>query len=61
MKQQAYSVLTGWTGDARLIIVGEFTTVNDAAKGRSILARTEEGTMQRPPVPSSTPHGESPN
>ncbi len=51
VKQQAYSVLTGWRGDRRVLFVGEFTAVADRRAGRKILARTEEDGMARAPAP----------
>jgi hypothetical protein len=46
-KQQSYSVLTGWTGDARLLFFGDFVATHDPEAGRGILERTEEGGLQR--------------
>lgn len=51
VKQQAYSVLSGWGGDRRVLFVGEFTAVADRRAGRKILARTEEDGMARAPAP----------
>ncbi len=58
-KQQAYSVLTGWAGDRRVLYIGEFTAVADRQAGRKILARTEEDGMARAPaLPKPIPvHG----
>jgi len=50
IRQQSYSVLTGWSGDARYIVVGEFQAVRDAERGQAILKRTEEDAMQREPL-----------
>lgn len=50
-KQQAYSVLTGWRGDRRVLFIGEFTAIMGRRAGRKILARTEEDGMARAPAP----------
>lgn len=48
LRQQTYSVLTDWTGDARYLVVGEFEAKFNPAAGARILAATEEGVMKRP-------------
>lgn len=48
-KHQTYSILTGWRGDARVLIVGEFSARRDAQAGKEILVRTEEEGMEREP------------
>ena len=51
-KHQTYSILTGWRGNAAVLIVGEFTAVPDRTAGEKILSRTEERGMERlPPGP----------
>jgi len=52
VKQQSYSVLTGWTGNARAVIVGAFTARPNAKAGKAINVRTEEGALRRPPLPN---------
>ncbi len=52
-KQQSWSVLTGWSGDNRLMLVGEFRAVLHRARGEALLAQTEEGAMQRDAVPDA--------
>lgn len=49
-KQQSYSVLTGWTGDRRVLFVGEFAAVLDRAAGEKILEQTEKDGMARAPA-----------
>ena len=51
-KQQAYSVLTGWRGDQRMLFVGEFNAVSNRVAGEEILRRTEEDGMERVPAPA---------
>ncbi len=46
-RQQSYSVLTGWTGDARVLYTGELTAVHNPTAGQTILGQTEEGGLQR--------------
>ncbi|MGD2109391.1 MAG: hypothetical protein PVI86_08355 [Phycisphaerae bacterium] len=46
-KHQTYSVLTGWRGNSRAIIVGEFVARRNDEACRDILARTETGGMER--------------
>lgn len=41
-KQQSWSVLTGWTGDARVMVVGEFSAVGDRHAGERIAEQAEE-------------------
>jgi hypothetical protein len=48
LRQQTYSVLTDWTGDARYLVVGEFKARFNPAAGARILVATEEGVMKRP-------------
>jgi hypothetical protein len=48
--QQSYSVLRGWKGDRRVLLVGEFTAVYNRQAGEKILARTEQDDMKRPPA-----------
>ncbi|MBI4717996.1 MAG: hypothetical protein HY763_09350 [Planctomycetes bacterium] len=54
-KQQAYSVLSGWSNDGRVLLLGEFRAVRNRRQGEGILARTEEGGMARAsePVPAA--------
>ncbi len=64
-KHQTYSILTGWRGDARVVIVGEFSPRRDARAGKAILARTEEEGMERErshikPVPIQGPPRDNP-
>ena len=47
-KEQSYSVLSGWSGNNAVLVVGEFTAVRNEAAGRELLKRTEEGSMLRP-------------
>jgi len=52
--QQSYSVLTGWKGDRRVLLVGEFAAVENREAGLKILAKTEREAMRRSrpdPVP----------
>lgn len=51
VKQQSWSVLSGWSGDNRLMLVGEFHAVANCARGEALLVQTEEGAMQRDAVP----------
>ena len=46
-KQQAYSVLSGWGNDGRVLLLGEFRAVRDRRRGEKILLQTEEGGMVR--------------
>lgn len=46
-KQQSYSALTGWGGNARVLYVGEFTADRNALKGQRLLNDTEEEGMNR--------------
>ena len=48
-KHQSYSVLRGWHGHARVLLVGEFTAVPDRQAGERILALTEKDGMARKP------------
>ncbi len=52
VRQQSYSVLTGWSGDASVLVVGEFAGVPDRVRGEKLLARTEEGALNRQESPS---------
>lgn len=45
--QQGYSVLTGWTGKARMLYVGEFKSVLNQEAGEAILNETEADGMER--------------
>ena len=46
-KEQSYSVLSGWSGNNAVLVVGEFMAVADRAAGEKLLARTEDGAMSR--------------
>ncbi|MHC4788958.1 MAG: hypothetical protein ACYS8K_07115 [Planctomycetota bacterium] len=46
-KEQSYSVLNGWGSNRRVLIVGEFTGVENQRAGEKILAHTEENGMER--------------
>lgn len=55
-KRQDYSVLVGWSGNTKVLFVGEFTAVRNRTAGEKILTRTEEGGMKRsPPRPQPIP------
>ena len=54
-KQQAYSVLTGWKGDQRVLFVGEFMALSNRNAGEKILLHTEEDGMERPAAASKSP------
>ncbi len=49
--QQSFLITTGWTGNQRVILTGEFTSTEDPARGRLILERTESPGMERPIEP----------
>ncbi|UCE60189.1 MAG: hypothetical protein JSU63_00270 [Phycisphaerales bacterium] len=51
--QQSYSVLRGWKGDRRVLLLGEFAAVQNRQAGEKILARTEQDGMKRPPTSRS--------
>jgi len=51
-KEQRYSVLSGWSGNNAILVIGEFTSVKDRVRGERLLSRTEEGAMER-----ETPQG----
>lgn len=51
--QQSFSILTGWSGDARVLLAGDFVAVPNEAAGRQILAETEEGALRRDSVPTA--------
>lgn len=55
VKQQSYSVLTDWTGNARVLLIGEFSARMDRARGEAILRRSEEDGLERGPVPATRP------
>lgn len=46
-KYQTYSVLTGWRGNSRALIVGEFDARRSLHAGKKILAQTQEEDMER--------------
>ena len=48
--QQSFSILTGWSGDARVLWAGDFTAVPNETAGKRILAETEEGALRRDSV-----------
>lgn len=52
VKQQSWSVLTGWSGDNRMLLASEFYAVANRARGEALLAQTEEGAMQRDAAPA---------
>lgn len=47
VRQQSYTVLTDWTGNNRLLLVGEFTAVENRRRGEEILRRSEEDGLER--------------
>jgi len=47
VKQQSYTVFTDWTGNSRILLIGEFTAREDRARGEAILRRTEEDGLER--------------
>lgn len=47
VKQQSYTVFTDWTGNSRILLIGEFTAREDRARGEEILRRTEDGGLER--------------
>ena len=53
--RQSYLVLTGWRADARVLMIGEFTAVENREKGEAIFARTEEEGMARSPELTGPP------
>lgn len=65
-KQQSYSVLSGWSGNNAVLLVGEFMAVGNEAAGKELLQRTEEGSMSRssqepnPPPKPTTGTGDDP-
>jgi len=53
VKQQSYTVLTDWTGNSRILLIGEFTATENRKRGEEILKRSEEDGLERsggPPV-----------
>ncbi len=46
-KEQSYSVLSGWGSNRRVLILGEFTAVENQRAAEAILAQTEKDGMQR--------------
>lgn len=53
--QQSFSILTGWSGDTRVLLAADFVAVPDESAGRRLLALTEEGALRRDPPSASTP------
>lgn len=47
VRQESYSVLTGWSGDVRALVLGEFTARPNRPRGESIRTRTEEGASRQ--------------
>jgi hypothetical protein len=50
-KQQDYKVWRGWSGDLRVLLVGEFEARPDTGRGERSLERTELGGLKRPLPP----------
>ncbi len=48
--QQSFSILTGWSGDARVLLASDFMAVPNEAAGMPILTETEEGALRRDPL-----------
>jgi hypothetical protein len=69
--QQQFHVLTGWAGNQRLLLVGDFVAVRDPARTRALLQRSEadglergvqDGTRPEPqPVTGPSPQEPSPS
>ncbi len=53
VKQQSYTVLTDWTGNGRMLLIGEFTATQDRERGEEILKRSEEDGLERSGSPAS--------
>ncbi len=47
LRQQTFSALSGWAGDSRQLMVGEFTAVHDPIGGQALMKLTEPEGMQR--------------
>ena len=47
VKQQTYTVLTDWTGQSRVLLIGEFTATENRERGAEILRRSEEDGLER--------------
>lgn len=53
VKQQSYTVLTDWTGNGRMLLIGEFSATQDRERGEEILKRSEEDGLERSGSPAS--------
>ena len=47
-KRQDFKVWRGWSGDLRVLLVGEFEARPDALRGAQVWKRTEVGGLKRP-------------
>ncbi|UCG15718.1 MAG: hypothetical protein JSV19_10530 [Phycisphaerales bacterium] len=54
-KHQKFSVLLGWHASRQVLVLGEFDAVRDQRRCEAILARTEQGGMERDPFEPSRP------
>jgi hypothetical protein len=48
-RRQSFSALKGWGGNRTVLFVGEFTALPDRGESATIMARTEEDALARPP------------
>ncbi|MCP4592460.1 MAG: hypothetical protein GY842_17135 [bacterium] len=56
VKQQRFSVLLGWTGNRKTLLVGDFVARHDPQRTADLVSRSESGGMQRNSAPAG--HGQ---
>ena len=59
-KKQIFHILTGWSDVGQVVVTGEFRCRRDQTRGEPVLARTEEGGMERRAVRTRPDDGPRP-